>query len=375
MNLLLYFMKKIIITLFFMVLLSSGGIVHAQSEDTFVADKQIVVKAQVLEILKEETVLLPGTNTKHDYQELKIKIIDGDEKGKTLTIENDYQNLKQDEIFYLKQTLSFLSDESNYSVYEPYRMPQILFLVGLFLVAILIFGGIQGIRGVISLFGSLLIIFYVLLPGILNGASPLFVTIGVSSLIIIVGSYITHGFNKMTSSAVIGMLITVSFTGLLAYWSVYFTRLSGFGSEEVVYLNMGTNGGIDAMGLLLAGIIIGLLGILYDVAISQATAVEELFRVATPDVSNSVIYKRAIRMGREHIGALVNTLAIAYVGVALPLLLLLFQSPVESMWVTVNREIFSAEIVRVMVGSIGLILAVPITTLVSIWLLKKKQLK
>jgi uncharacterized membrane protein len=355
--------------------LSFSGIVHAQSEGAFVADKQIVVKAQVLEIIKEEAAFLPGTNTKHDYQELKIKIIDGDEKGKTLTIENDYQNLKLDEIFYLKQTLSSLSNESNYSVYEPYRMPQILFLVGLFLVAILIFGGIQGIRGVISLFGSLLIIFYVLLPGILNGASPLFVTIGVSSLIIIVGSYITHGFNKMTSSAVIGMLITVSFTGLLAYWSVYFTRLSGFGSEEVVYLNMGTNGGIDAMGLLLAGIIIGLLGILYDVAISQATAVEELFRVATSDVSNSVIYKRAIRMGREHIGALVNTLAIAYVGVALPLLLLLFQSPVESMWVTVNREIFSAEIVRVMVGSIGLILAVPITTLVSIWLLKKKQLK
>jgi uncharacterized membrane protein len=106
-------------------------------------------------------------------------------------------------------------------------------LVALFVLAILIFGGFQGVRGVISLVGSLLLILYVLLPGILHGISPLLVTVGVSSLIIIVGSYITHGFNKMTSSAVIGMLITVSFTGLLAYWSVYFTRLSGFGSEEI----------------------------------------------------------------------------------------------------------------------------------------------
>jgi uncharacterized membrane protein len=366
-------MKKTTISLLFIFFLFYGQIVHAQSEEVFVPDKQIVVKAQVLEIIKEESVNLLGTDTKHDYQELKIKIVEGEEKGKVLIIENDYQKLNKNEIFYLKKIISSLNSEDSYSVYEPYRMPQVLFLVGLFLLAILIFGGIQGVRGVVSLFGSLLLIFYVLLPGILNGISPLFVTIGVSSLIIIVGSYITHGFNKMTSSAVIGMLITVSFTGLLAYWSVYFTRLSGFGSEEVVYLNMGTAGGIDVIGLLLGGIMIGLLGVLYDVAIGQATAVEELFRVSTPDISNRVIYKRAIRIGREHIGALVNTLAIAYVGVALPLLLLLFQSPAESIWVTINREIFSMEIVRVIIGGIGLILAVPITTLVSIYLLKRPK--
>ena len=116
---------------------------------------------------------------------------------------------------------------------------------------------------------------------------------------------------------------------------------------------------------------IGLLGVLYDVAIGQAISVEELLRIA-PHVPKKTIYNRAIRIGREHIGALVNTLAIAYVGASLPLLLLFSQSSTESIWITMNREIFATEIVRTMIGSIGLVLAVPITTVVSVWILTKK---
>ena len=117
---------------------------------------------------------------------------------------------------------------------------------------------------------------------------------------------------------------------------------------------------------------IGLLGVLYDIAISQAIAVEELFLAGT-HMSRVDIYKRAIRIGREHIGALVNTLAIAYVGVALPLLLLLTQtySGSASLSSVLNSELFATEIVRILVGSIGLILAVPITTFVAVWMLSK----
>ncbi len=368
-------MKRNIVLFIVFVFFLTNNTVFAQDSGSFVADKQITVKARVLEILNQEDMIIPGTDTKHFNQTLRIKIIEGKENGKEMILENDYQLLKDQEIFFLKQISDSVSKESYYSVGEPYRIPQIMFLTFLFLLVILIFGGFQGVRGVISLVGSLLLILYVLLPGILYGVSPLLVTVGVSSLIIIIGSYITHGFNKMTSSAVLGMLITVSFTGLLAYWSVYFARLSGFGSEEVVYLNMSTPGGVDVIGLLLGGIMIGLLGVLYDVAISQAATVEELSRMAISDESIKTIYKRAIRIGREHIGALVNTLAIAYVGVSLPLLLLFSQSSDESLWVTLNREIFSAEIVRVLVGSIGVILAVPITTLVSIYLLKRSDKK
>ena len=337
-------------------------------------DKFEIVKAEVLEIIKQEIKNVPGTDIQHSNQTIQVKILEGSEKDKELTVDNDFLNLKKGEVFYLRHTTNSLDGIDYYSVDEPYRLPQVLFLVGLFLIAVFIFGGIQGLRGIVSLAGSFLLILYVLLPGILHGYSPLLVTIGVSSLIIIVGSYITHGFNKTTSSAVLGMVATVSFTGLLAYWSVYFTRLSGFGSEEVVYLNLNAQGGIDVIGLLLGGIMIGLLGVLYDVAIGQAISVEELLRIA-PHVPKKTIYQRAIRIGREHIGALVNTLAIAYVGASLPLLLLFSQSSTESIWVTMNREIFSTEIVRTMIGSIGLVLAVPITTMVAIWLLTRKTKK
>ncbi len=196
-------------------------------------------------------------------------------------------------------------------------------------------------------------------------------SLGVASLIIIVGSYVTHGFNMTTTSAVIGMIFTIIITGFLAYIAVHWARLSGFSNEEAVYLNLDTRGSIDFVGLLLGGILIGLLGVLYDVAIGQAISVEELHHIA-PHIPRRKIFTRAIRIGREHIGALVNTLAIAYVGVSLPLLLLYVHSSSGPISQTINREIFATEIVRTMIGSIGLVIAVPITTIIAIFILMKK---
>jgi uncharacterized membrane protein len=198
------------------------------------------------------------------------------------------------------------------------------------------------------------------------------VSIGVSSLIIIVGSYITHGLSRTTSAAVIGMITTIIFTGLLAYAAVTFTRLSGYNSEEAVYLHFNTHGIVDFQGLLLGGIMIGLLGVLYDIAIGQAIAVEELYHAGGAQLSRKMVYKRAIRIGREHIGALVNTLAIAYVGLSLPLLLLYYTSTADY-HITLNQEIFATEIIRTMIGSIGLILAVPITTMIAVFMIIKHK--
>lgn len=242
-----------------------------------------------------------------------------------------------------------------------------MFFVGLFVAVVFVFGGRQGVRGLLSLVASLVAIIYILLPGILAGYSPILMSIGISSFIIVIGSYLTHGFNKTTSVAVLGMIVTVCITGVLAWWAVWVTRLTGTVGEETFYLHFQTQGNVDLVGLLLGGIMIGLLGILYDAAIGQAIAVEELSS-AGEHLSKWEIYKRALRIGREHIGALVNTLAIAYVGAALPLLLLIHFSniPLDAM---LNKEIFSTEIIRTVVGSIGLILAVPITTLLAVQLL------
>lgn len=333
-----------------------------------VPDTVTIVKAQVVEIVSQDTRLIPGTDTSTIYQVIRAKILEGEDAGQTLTLNNDYIELKSGEVFYARHLVNSLDGINRYSVLSPYRLPIILFFTTLFLLCLAVFGGLQGIRGLVALAFSIGLIVYALLPGILAGIPPLLVSIGVAGVIIVVGSYLTHGVNRTTSAAVVGMLGTVVITGLLAYAAVHFGRLTGFSSEEATYLNFDTRGSIDFVGLLLGGLVIGLLGILYDAAISQAIAVEELWTM-NKEATRKHVFARAMRIGREHIGALVNTLAIAYVGAYLPLLLLFKVSATQSFAVTINQEMFATEILRTLVGSTGLILAVPITTAVAVWML------
>lgn len=350
------------------VLLAVCGAGHAARAQELVPDTVTIVKAQVVEVVAEDTRLISGTDTSTIYQTIKAKILEGEDAGQTLTLDNDYLSLKKGEIFYALHTVNRLDGTNRYAVSQPYRLHVLLIFAGLFLVCLFVFGGLQGLRGLLSLAASIGLIAYVLLPGILAGMSPLLLAIGVAGVIIVAGSYITHGVTRTTSAAVAGMLATVVITGLLAYAAVHFGRLSGFSSEEATYLNFDTRGSIDFVGLLLGGLVIGLLGILYDAAISQAIAVEELFGM-NREASRRHVFQRAMRIGREHIGALVNTLAIAYVGAYLPLLLLFKLTATQSPLVTINQEMFATEILRTLVGSTGLILAVPITTAIAVWML------
>lgn len=352
-----------------LIIFSSFHLSYADSA-TLVGDTTVTVKARVLEILSSESKKIPGTEVESNYQKIKVEILEGGSKGSVVEVENDYLKMSQDDIFYLRHTTRGDDGYEYYSVDEPYRLKSLAVLLVIFVATVLLIGGFQGLRGMLSLAGSVLVILYVLLPAILSGFSPILVSVLVSSVIIVLGSYITHGFNKTTSAAVLGMIVTVVITGAIAVWSVSYTHLSGFGSEEAVYLNLNNRGSIDILGILLSGIMIGLLGVLYDVAIGQSIAVEELHRIA-PNVERSKIFTRAIRIGREHIGALVNTLAIAYVGASLPLLLLFGQSG-GGVGNIINRELFATEIVRTLVGSMGLVIAVPITTLISVFILVKK---
>ena len=354
----------LVLSLFFLC----AGAAEAQE---LVLDTYTTYKAKVVEVVEQGSRTVPGTDTIADYQTIRAEIQDKDKKGETVTIENDYYLLEKGDRFYLTHIENQLDDREFYSVGEPYRLPPVLFFVGLFLLVTLLFGGKQGMRGLVALALSFFFIIYLLFPGIIAGYSPALVSIGVSALIIILGSYITHGWSKTTSAAVIGMVVTIIITGVLAWIGIEAAHLSGFASDEAVYLNFETRGGIDFAGLLLGSILIGLLGVLYDAAIGQAVAVEELRNVG-PHLPRYTIYKRALRIGREHIGALVDSLAIAYVGASLPLLLL-YSHSAAPLAETVNREIFATEIIRIMIGSIGLILAVPITTLVAVWMLMRTE--
>lgn len=337
--------------------------VLAQSPDT-----ETFARATVLEVVDEGTEALPGTAFTSEVQTITARILEGPEEGTVVTFRNDFTQLAVGDVFYLRHLVSLTDGTDYYTVADPYRLHVITLLAVAFLVLLFLFGGIQGIRGLISLIGSFILIFYLLLPGIVTGYPPVAVAVGVSSLIIIVGSYITHGLNRTTSAAVLGMIGTVVASGLAAWYAVEAAMLSGFSGEESGYLHFQYGGTLDLVGILLAGIVIGLLGVLYDVAIGQAVAVEELM-TAGPHLSKGEVYKKAIRIGREHIGALVNTLAIAYVGAALPLLLLLENATAPLAYI-VNGEIIATELVRILVGSSGIILAVPVTTLIAVFLVR-----
>ncbi len=358
-----------ILTLLGLFLAVGPVALHAQE---FVPDTTLTMKAKVLEVVSQERHMVPGTTVESDYQKIKVEILDEPEKGKVVTVENDFLNLKAGEVFYLTHTTNSLDGTDRYGVSEPYRLPQLGALLLLFIALVLTFGGKQGLRGLLSLGGSLFFIAFLLLPAILHGYPPILVSVGVSSLVVCIGSYVTHGFNRTTSTAVLGMVATITFTGFLAYLAIPFAHLSGFNTEETTYLNLNTNGAIDFAGLLIGAILIGTLGVLYDAAIGQAISVEEVAS-AGPHLSRREVYRRVLRIGREHVGALVNTLAIAYVGASLPLLLLFYGFGTDSIAVTLNREIFATEIVRAIVGSIGLVLAVPITTAIAAYVLVKRD--
>ncbi len=345
---------------------------HARAQE-IVPDTVTYEKGTVTEVVSSEEKLVPGTDTKSNFQTIRVKMLDGPNEGSVLTIDNDFLLAKPGDTLYLMHRINRLDGVDVYSVSAPYRLPVLAFFVGLFLLCLFFFGGIQGVRGLIALGLSFFFIGYLLLPGILAGYPPVLVALGVSALIIVLGSYVTHGFNRTTTTAVLGMLMTIAITGALAYAAIHMAHLTGFTNEEAVYLNFDTRGAIDLVGLLLGSILIGVLGVLYDAAIGQSIAVEELIS-AGGHLSAREIYRRALRIGREHIGALVNMLAIAYVGAALPLLLLFQASYTQSLEVTLNQELFATEILRTMLGSIGIILTVPITTAVAVWMLYGRKL-
>ena len=361
-------MKKSILFLLLVFIFCFPWQIEAQ--DNF-QQNIIIVKARVTEIVSTGTESAGDLNDSRTSptQDIKVMIEEGKDAGKLVELTNDYVMLNVGDLFYLNETPN-PDGTVSYNVNAPYRLNTLFLFFVIFLILVFLFGGAQGMRGLISLGSSLVLIVFVLVPDILHGFSPIIASLGVASLIIVVGSYITHGFNKTTTAAVIGMIITVVVTGAIAYYAISIAHLTG-ADENAIYLSTNSSINIDLIGLLFGGIMIGLLGVLYDVAISQAISVEELYKVA-PHLGKINIYKRAIRIGKEHIGALVGTLAIAYVGVSLPLILLYAKSS-TSIFVTLNQEIFSTEVLRILIGSIGLILAVPITTLLSVYIIIKKK--
>jgi len=243
-------------------------------------------------------------------------------------------------------------------------------LVGAFLGLVLLLGRWRGLMALIGLGCSIGILLVFVLPAILSGRDPVVVAIVASSAIAFLALYLAQGFSAVTTVALLGTLGGLAVAIVAAQLAVFAARFTGFSTEEAFLVSLGASN-VDLSGLVLAGIIIGALGAIDDMTVTQASTVAELL-AASPEMSRRQTFRSAMRVGRDHVASTVNTLVLAYAGASLPLLLL-FLVTHRSWGSVISGEAVAVEIVRTLAGSLGLVAAVPITTALAALSLGAKE--
>lgn len=381
-------MKKLLILIFNLgvflsLFFSHSGVVLANEVtqgDSSVSENLKNLEAEVISIHEE------GKKTFLDelveFQVLEVKILRGERKGEVLSLEHSAAGLGAIGVDYQpyqigdRVRISSQRDHEGqitYSLNGEIKWPGLLQLGVIFALVVLVVGKLWGALSIVGLAASFLVIFKLIIPLIIRGINPVLAAVLGSIIIIPTTFYISHGINKKTHIGVITTFVGLIITGFLAVYFVDATHLTGFASEEAGFLQIERQGSIDIRGLLLAGIIIGTLGILDDVTIGQASVVNQL-RQANKKIGWWELFKQGMRVGQDHISSMVNTLVLVYSGSALPLLLLFFDSQ-KSFTDILEFELIAEEIVRMLVGSIGLVLAAPMATALAAWWFTHSQEK
>jgi uncharacterized membrane protein len=296
-----------------------------------------------------------------ECKQAKVEVESGKDKGRVFTEIVQPDAPRQ---LHLRQgvVVAYAPDaphDLQYSVSDVDRKFPMALLAGIFALVVVAVGRMRGVMALVALIVSFAVLTLFILPAILQGSNPLIVAVVGASAIMLIALYTCHGLTARTSVAVIGTLISLVLIGLLGSLFIGWASLSG-NTDDSTGLIHGLYPHIDMSGLLLASVIIGSLGVLDDVTVTQTSAVWELHQ-ADPTMGARGLYRAGIRIGRDHIASVVNTLVLAYAGAALPLLLM-FSIAQSSVGTVANAELVAQEIVRTLVGSIGLVASVPVTT-------------
>ena len=367
-------LKKISFLFIFLVLVGLWSIFFSSP---VLAQNSQLIEAQVIKILEQKPADLGPNQLAQTYQKLELLVTKGDLKDQTITIENGLIPLSDPQIYKPNDRLLLTLDHdtNNKTVFyitDYIRRDSLLLLFIIFAVLVVFVAKWKGLASLLSMALSFLIIFKLILPQLMAGSDPILVSILASLFIIPLTFYLSHGFSRKTTIAVFGTLTSLIITAFLAVIFVNLSHLSGFASEEAGFLQVATQGSINIKSLLISGIIIGLLGILDDITIAQSALVFQL-KATDPDLKPPKLFFRAMTVGQDHIASMVNTLILVYAGAALPLLLLFIDNP-EPFSQVINTELIADEIIRTLIASIGLVLAVPITTFLAVFMSKEKSL-
>jgi len=254
--------------------------------------------------------------------------------------------------------------ETFFAVADHVRLMPLAIIAGLFAITTLAMGRWQGLRALVGLALSGLLIGGFIIPQILAHRDPVLVSLAGTAMLLAVTLYLIQGWDMIAHASLLAMLVSLAFTGLLAILWTQIAQLTGFGSEETMYLQA-VGVGVQMRGLLLAGMIIGAAGVLDDVILAQALTVFELAG-ADPTLLRRALYSKGMKIGVAHLASMINTLMLAYASTALPLIILFYLYP-EPWYLTINRELIAEEVIRTLVGSLGLMMAVPLTTTIAAW--------
>ncbi len=296
-----------------------------------------------------------------------VRLSEGPDAGETIPLElqdspTTVRLAPGDRIVLALATQPDVPADLRYTFADFQRQRPLALLTLVFVAAVVALGRWRGARALVGLGLSLLVLTRFVLPSILEGNNAIAVSLVGSSVIMLLALYLSHGFNDRTTTAVIGTLASLGLTGVLAAIFVGLTHLTGLADEDARILQVASQQ-VSLSGLLLGGIIIGTLGVLDDVTVTQVSAVWQLHQ-ANPDMGLRRLYRSALAIGRDHIASTVNTLVLAYAGASLPLLVL-FVEVQRGLGDVLTGETVATEVVRTLVGSIGLVASVPITTLLA----------
>ncbi len=293
----------------------------------------------------------------------------------TIDVGTEFQPLNKNQLLKAGTTV-ILSEqpvndtETQVVVVDIYRAPTMYWLLGGFFLLVIVVARWQGVLSIMGMAVSLLVLTAFIIPHILAGENPILIAMIGSTVIAALSIYLSHGWSLKSHLALASMLSILLVVALLSTMSVKAAQIVGLGSEEAYFLQFGQTAKINLQGLLLAGILLGALGVLDDICVAQIAIVFELKTLKT-NIPFTELYDRALNVGRDHVASLVNTLILAYAGANLPLFLLFTINQQIPTWVTLNSEVILEEVIRTLAGSIGLVLAVPLSTLIAAVVVEK----
>ena len=364
---------QLCLAVFFLLSLAGlfPSLVHADPPDEL-DPGETYSRAKVLQVLSQGIQNNSGGATTYN-ENLKVQFVEGREKGKVITVgySNDArfgtrQVIHQNDLVVI-DSKPVTDGKMFYVLYDPYRLNTLWWIVGGFVLLVLVVIGKKGIGAIIGLGISMVVILEYIIPQILKGQDALTTCIIGAIAILLVTTYVAHGISIKTTVALVGTAFSLIIAAIFSYIAVQITYLLGIGDPNSYALQLSTTYAINPQGIFLGGIIIGTLGALNDITTTQSITIFTLAK-ENPKQRIPHLFWKGMHIGREHIISMINTLVLAYAGTSLSIFLFFAFNPAHlPWWLLLNDQATMEEIIRAIAGSAALILAVPITTLLASW--------